>query len=215
MELGRKTALIEYFNHLFVNMFSQVMDYDTNMREGERSTRSDPAHAADVALTAAAVLKLSVANHFHGFGQRFGNFVDSLDGTERESVAKLRFLFDELRKNQAAINAIYDAYQARLEGLADPENTKGILDVDLKSLSINDAIIIAESSVLFNTALRQIFPREYANVRVALVERYANMVHFDDRPVRKAIGSKMAKLEGLGMAVTPGEREAFGHVHGL
>lgn len=130
-----------------------------------------------------------------------------LSKKELESTRGIWFLLDEIRKNQAAIDAIHAARQARLEWLAGPPGAK------LPPLSTRDAVIMAESPVPFNSALAEILRREYSGMWPAMARRHVDGEPFEDAEFHKAVRAKLEK-KAQGVPVEPGIREAFEKYHG-
>lgn len=209
MELGRQSALLEYFNHLSAQMLRHMSNYHQDVQEASEYANSNPRYSIIVVLNATEGLKLAVINYLCDFDKLLENFMDSLGEGERESVRKAWFLLDEMRKNQSKINALHDAYLTRLKGLTDPGNERGVLGVDLDSLSTSDTIIIAESFSMFNAALCTLFPEKYARFGIGLFERNQDTAHPDDKAVRKNLKSKAIKINALGMTIKTDIKSRF------
>ena len=212
MELGNKAATLECFNRISAQMLRQMASYRLDVTDGSKNAASDPQYSAIVTLTAIEALKLAVADSLYNFGTMLESFMGSLGEAERESVDKMLFVLDELRKNQAAINTIHDSYQARLKSLSNPKDTKGHLDVDLSPLSINDTIIIVQSFSLFNTSLWKMFPDEYSAFTANLLRRDQEMANLDVKAIIGAIEGKTRKLKALGMTISDDEMAKLGRI---
>ena len=210
MEPDRKTLLLGHFMDISHNMFQAVSDYHLALSDASEYADSDPVHFARIRLSATTKLKLDVSGNLQGFERLFDRFMGSLNEGERESVRKIRFLLDELRKNQDAINAIYGAHHARLEWLRGHGGRKAPLGEDLTALSLTDAIIVAESFVMFTHSLMLFFAGECYQISDTMLKKHKRPESFDNMPISNAIREKAEKLEDLGIPVSSYTKGAFG-----
>ena len=202
----KKLSLLAHFENLFMYLTHHTSNYDFAMATAANLANSKPEHSATMVLLTEIGFKFNMIGLLYNFDKLFESFMGSLDEKERESVGKVRFLLDELRKNQPKINGIHDTYKARLQSLADPKGKKGARGVDFDSIAINDLLIIAQSLSLFDGALDQIFPDECDHLPAHQLDIVREVEGSDPKLVRKAVKAKMRKLEALGIEIPPDER---------
>lgn len=213
VELDRKSTLLWHLESLSMDLFELLSEYAVKIDRARGF--ADPAASNATAVIEEARLKVAVAGHLHGFDRLFESFIRSLSGAELKSVRGLQFLFDEVRKNQAKIDAIHAAHQAHLEWLRGPAGSEPPAPADLKALPIADTILMVESFWLFVAALGKLFPREYENVWHAITRGSADLESLTNSEIRKAVRTKSKRLKSRGIRVEPSIKAAIEKLHGL
>ena len=210
-----KTMLLGHFQLMADDVRYALSEYGIAMAKVSPLGDMLPDLTGKVTFPEAARLKLGLATSLRGFDGMFGRFVASLNSKELGSARKLEFLLVEIFKNQAKIDALYDAHMARLAWLRDPKGGRNPPVVDLDLLPINDAVVMAESVLLFSIALSKLFARSYARFGDAAPKNPGKPKPFVAASVRRVAKRKIKRLEGLGVEVDTPLKEALRFLHGL
>lgn len=197
----QKASLLAHFESILFHLVQQAKNYRQTINEATGSTKSKPKRSVFWALLAETEIKINMIPHLYNFEGMFHNFLDTLDEEERGAVNEVRFILDDIFENQAKINAIYDARHERLERLADPKNKRGVRDVDLSPLTVNDMMIMTESMELFDAVLRKILPSEFEHLMVAYMNGVKDLDVPDVKILQRAMDPKIKKLNALGIQV--------------
>lgn len=215
MEPNQKLALLETFRDISSDLLQPLSTYGVEMAQVSGQEELDSEYYDGMALPVTLCLKISVSVQLRGFDELFERFMGCLDGKEQRSVNEMRFLLDEIFENQAKMNAIADAREARLGWMRDQASLEKPPNVDLSPLSINDAIIMAESFIMFFFALQELFVDEYRQIYHMMARNHGKPKLFDGAPIRDSIGVKIERLESLGFWVDRNTKATFGQLHGL